>query len=175
LFDAGKLKKGETVLILGASGGVGTLAIQLAKIIGAKVVGVASKKNHDYMKKLGADETIDYKEGNVGEAVKEKVPDGIDLIFHCSRGESLSQSKDTIKSGGRLVSITNSKPEIRNDIQFEYVFVEPNAMHLEHIQELADEGKIEVPVSETFSLEDTGKALKKIESLHTRGKLIITP
>lgn len=175
LFDAGKLKKRETVLILGASGGVGTLAIQLAKIIGAKVIGVASKENHNYMKELGADETIDYKEGDVGKAVKEKAPDGIDLLFHCSRGESLSQSKDTIKSGGRLVSITNRNPEIRDDIQFEYVFVEPNAVQLEHIRSLANEGKIEVPVSETYSLEDAGEALQKIESLHTRGKLIVTP
>lgn len=175
LFDAGKLKSGETVLILGASGGVGTLAIQLAKTVGAKVIGVASKQNHDYMKDLGADETVDYKEGNVGDAVTKIEPEGVDLIFHCSRGDSLSQSKETLKSGGRLVSITNRKPEIRDDIHFQYVFVEPNALQLEHIQGLADEGKIKVPVSETFALEEVSKALQQIESLHTRGKLIVTP
>jgi NADPH:quinone reductase-like Zn-dependent oxidoreductase len=175
LFDAGKLKSGETVLILGASGGVGTLAIQLAKTVGAKVIGVASKQNHDYMKDLGADETVDYQEGDVGEAVSIIEPEGVDLIFHCSRGDSLNQSKDRLKSGGRLVSITNSQPEIRDDIHFEYVFVEPNAVQLEHIQRLADEGKIKIPVSETFDLEEVSKALQQIESLHTRGKLIVTP
>lgn len=175
LFDAGKLEKGQTVLILGASGGVGTVAIQLAKSVGAKVIGVASEKNHAYMNELGADETIDYKENHVGKAVNKIASDGVDLIFHCSRGDSLDQSKNTLKIGGHLVSITNSKPEIRDDIQFNYVFVEPNAVQLKHLGELADEGKLKIPISETFSLEETDKALQQIETLHTRGKLVITP
>lgn len=175
LFEAGNLDGGETVLILGASGGVGSLAIQLAKSVGAKVIGVASERNHAYMKELGADETVDYKDNHVGEAVTDIEPDGVDLIFHCSRGDSLSQSKETLKSDGRLVSITNRKPDISDDVRFEYVFVEPNAAQLQHIQEMADDGKIKVPVSETFDLESTDQALEQIESLHTQGKLIITP
>lgn len=175
LFDAGKLKKGQTVLILGASGGVGTVAIQLAKNTGAKVIGVASEKNHAYMKELGADETIDYSNNHVGEAVKKVAPDGVDLIFHCSRGDSLDQSKESIKKGGHLVSITNSKPEVRDDIQFNYVFVEPNAVQLKHLQELADDGKLKIPVSETYTLDEAVKALQQVETLHTRGKLIVTP
>ena len=177
LFDAGKLREGQTVLILGASGGVGTIAIQLAKSVGAKVIGVASKNNHNYMQKLGADETIDYNDYHVGEAAKEIEPEGVDLIFHCSRGESLKQAMEAniLKSDGHLVSITNRNPDISEDINFQYVFVEPNASQLQHIQELADEGKIQVPVSETFKLDKASEALEKIESLHTRGKLIITP
>ncbi|MEX0660467.1 MAG: NADP-dependent oxidoreductase [Balneolaceae bacterium] len=175
LFNAGKLEKGQTVLILGASGGVGTMAIQLAKTFDAKVIGVASEKNHAYMKELGADETIDYSNNHVGKAVNKVAPDGVDLIFHCSRGDSLDQTKDTLKKGGHLVSITNSKPEVRDDIQFNYVFVEPNAVQLKHLQELANDGKWEMPVSETFSLEEVSKALQQVESLHTRGKLVITP
>ncbi len=175
LFDAGNLQKGQTVLILGASGGVGTLAIQLAKTKGAKVIGVASKANHDYMKDLGADETIDYKENHVGEAVKEIEPNGVDLIFHCSRGNSLEQSIDTLKSGGHLVSITKREPEFPEDIHFQYVFVEPNAVQLEELSKLADDGKLKIPATESFSFEEAGKALQKIETLHTKGKLIITP
>ena len=175
LFDSGRLKKGETILILGASGGVGTFAIQLASWRGAKVIGVASETNHKYMKELGADEVIDYNDRHVGKAVSEIVPGGLDLIFHCSRGDSLSQSVDTLKKGGRLISITNRKPERLDDVQFQYVFVEPNAVQLEHIRELADEGKLKAPVTKTFTLEDVGLALKEIESLHTRGKMVITP
>ena len=175
LFDAGKLEEGQTVLILGASGGVGTLAIQLAKSVGAKVIGVASEKNHSYMKELGADETIDYSDDDVGDAVREIEPDGVDLILHCSRGDSLDQSKDTIKEGGHLVSITNSSPEVRDDIKFEYVFVEPNAVQLEKLRELTDAGKIKLPVTKSYPLEDAVKALQEIESLHTKGKLVITP
>jgi NADPH:quinone reductase-like Zn-dependent oxidoreductase len=177
LFDAGNLKEGQTVLILGASGGVGTLAIQLAKASGAHVIGVASEANHDYMKELGTDEVIDYNSQDVGEATKEINPDGVDVIFHCSRGNSLEQAMEAnvLKSGGHLVSITKSKPEISDDVNFQYVFVEPNAKQLEHIQELADEGKIKVPISKKYSLEDAGEALQQIESLHTKGKTIITP
>lgn len=175
LFDAGNLQEGQTVLILGASGGVGTLAIQLAKWKGAHVIGVASKANHDYMRELGADETIDYKENHVGEAVQKLQPEGVDFIYHCSRGNSLEQSIDTLKSGGHLVSITKSQPEIPDDIQFQYVFVEPNAVQLKHLAELADKGHIKLPVTEKFGLEETGKALQRIETLHTKGKLVITP
>jgi NADPH:quinone reductase-like Zn-dependent oxidoreductase len=177
LFDAGNLKEGQTLLILGASGGVDTLAIQLAKAHGAKVIGVASEKNHEYMKKLGADETIDYKDNHVGEAVKSIEPDGIDVIFHCSRGNALEQVIEAriLKENGRLISITNRNPEISEDVNFQYVFVEPNSKQLQHIQELTDEGKIKVPVSKTYGLEEVQQALTDIQTLHTRGKLVITP
>ncbi|MDX1565707.1 MAG: NADP-dependent oxidoreductase, partial [Phycisphaeraceae bacterium] len=170
-----ELRPAETVLVLGASGGVGTLAIQLAKAAGAKVIGVAGSRNQDFMKELGADETIDYEAGDVGEAVSSVAPKGVDFIFHCSRGNSLDQSIGTLKSGGQLVSITNRQPDVPDDIQFEYVFVEPNASQLDRLRELADEGKLKVPISNMYGLEDVGKALRQIESLHTRGKIVITP
>lgn len=175
LFQFGDMQEGDTLLILGASGGVGTMAIQLAKSAGAEVIGVASSKNHGYMKELGADETIDYSSGDVGDRVSEVKPEGVDFIFHCSRGDSLEQSIDTLKSGGQLISITNTQPNVPEDVNFRYVFVEPNASQLEDIRELAEEGRIEMPVTETFSLEEVGKALQQIESLHTRGKTVVTP
>jgi NADPH:quinone reductase-like Zn-dependent oxidoreductase len=175
LFQAGDLKEGQTLLILGSSGGVGTMAIQLAKSVGATIIGVASESNQDYMKDLGADETIDYNTTNMGELVRGVAPEDVDFIFHCSRGDSLNQSIDTLKSGGQLVSITDSRPDIPDDINFQYVFVEPNAAQLIQIRELVDNGKINVPISKTFSLEDAGKALREIESLHTQDKTVITP
>ncbi|PKD44124.1 NADP-dependent oxidoreductase [Rhodohalobacter barkolensis] len=175
LFDAGDIKDGENLLILGASGGVGSLAIQLAKWKGANVIAVAGSSNQDYMKELGADYTIDYSKGDVGEAVDQIVPDGVDMIFHCSRGDSLAQSHDRLKKGGRLISITNSDPERRDDVHFQYVFVEPNAVQLAHLSELADSGNLKVPVSKTYELDNTQQALQEIESLHTRGKTVITP
>jgi len=175
LFDAGNLKEGETLLILGASGGVGSMAIQLAKWKGATVVGVAGSSNQEYMQKLGADKIIDYSKGDVGEAVRKAVPDGVDMIFHCSRGDSLKQSADTLKENGRLISITNSNPDRRDDVYFEYVFVEPNAVQLEHLAELADDGHLSVHVSKAYDLGNTAEALSEIEKLHTRGKIVITP
>ena len=177
IFDFGELEKDQTLLILGASGGVGTLAIQLAKSVGANVIGVASEANHEYMKELGADITISYEDNHVGEAVQKVQPEGVDLIFHCSRGNSFAEVMETgvLKDGGKIASITNSNPDISDDIEFKYVFVEPNSEQLEHIAALADNGKITVPVSNTYSLEEAGQALQEIEKLHTRGKLIITP
>lgn len=175
LFEAGNLQGDETVLILGASGGVGSFAIQLAKSKGANVIGVASEKNFEYMKELGADETISYEVSNIAESVQNVIPDGIDLIFDCSRGDALQKSINALKDGGKLVSITKSKPDISSNIAFEYVFVEPNSKQLDHLRELVDEGKVSVPVSKTFSLENTEEALKQIQTLHTRGKIVITP
>lgn len=175
LFQFGDLQEGDILLVLGGSGGVGTLAIQLATSAGATVIGVAGESNQAYMKELGADETVDYTVGNVGEAVREVAPEGVDFILHCSRGDSLSQSIDTLNSGGQLISITDSDPDRPDDINFQYVFVEPNAKQLDRICELMDDGKINVPVSKTYSLEEAGQALKDIESLHSRGKTVVTP
>ena len=74
-----------------------------------------------------------------------------------------------------MISITNSDPKRRDDVHFQYVFVEPNATQLEHLSELADSGKLKVPVSKTFTLDDAQRALQEIESLHTRGKTVIKP
>lgn len=175
LFEAGDLKEGETIVILGASGGVGSFAVQLASWKGARVIGVAGSSNQTYMKELGADETIDYSAGDVGEAVRELAPDGVDFIFHCSRGDSLSQCADTLKEGGRLISITNSNPDRRDDVQFEYVFVEPNAVQLNHLARLADGGHLDVNITQTWELDQAGKALENISELHTRGKTVVVP
>lgn len=175
LFDAGNLQENQSVLILGASGGVGSLAIQLAKAKGATVVGVASRKNQDHMRNLGADYTIDYNNARIADAVKEILTEGVDLIFDCASGETLQQSLAALKSGGKLVSILNRGENLPHGINFEYVFVEPNSTQLNHLRELADSGKLKVPVSQTFTLEETQEAFAQIETHHTTGKIIITP
>lgn len=175
LYDAGKLQEGQTILILGASGGVGSLGIQLAKVLGARVIGVASKKNHSFMRELGADETIDYHNTNIGEAVKGVAPEGVDLIFDCASGETLEQSLLVLKPTGKLVSILNQGQDLSPDINFEYVFVEPNASQLDHMRELTDAGRLQVHVSGTYSLDEAADALKQIQTAHTTGKIVIVP
>jgi NADPH:quinone reductase-like Zn-dependent oxidoreductase len=167
--------EGESVLILGASGGIGTLGIQLAKAKGATVVGVASAKNHGYMKELGADYTIDYLNAQIGEEVKKAFPEGVDLIFDAASGETLQQGLTALKKQGRVVSILNRGTDIDKSIQFHYVFVEPDASQLDQLRRLAEEGKIKVPVSETYSLDKAAAAMRQIETHHTRGKMVIIP
>ncbi len=174
LYSAGDLKENETVLILGASGGVGSFAIQLSKIGGAKVFAVASKKNHSYMQSLGADHTIDYKNEDIGEAVKKIAPEGVDLIFDCTKGESLKQSMKALKDSGKLVSILSQGEEVDKDIDFQFVFVEPNSKQLDHYRQLVEEDKIKIEVNKTFPLEKTSDALAQIKTLHTTGKIVIT-
>lgn len=175
LHEAGNLEKGETVLILGGSGGVGSIAIQLAKAAGAKVIGVASEKNHAYMKELGADETADYRDADVGNAVLNTHPDGVDLIFDCTNGKTLQQSLKALKKDGKLVSILNTGEDLDESIDHQYVFVEPNSTQLEELRKLVDNGKLSVHVSNTYPLEKTGSALKQIQTLHTKGKIVIRP
>ena len=175
LFDAGNLQEGQTVLILGASGGVGSLGIQLAKARGATVLGVASEKNHAYMKELGADSTIDYKNQDVGAAVRALAPDGVDLIFDCTSGDTLQQSLKALKPAGKLVSILNHGKDLNPAIDFQYVFVEPNSSQLDRLRELAETGQLKVHVSKTYTLAETAEALDQIETLHTRGKIVIVP
>lgn len=175
LYKAGNLSKGKKLLILGSSGGVGSFAIQLAKAKGAEVIGVASSKNHDYMRSLGADHTIDYKDQDIGETVKEIYPEGVDLIFDCTSGDSLQQSLKCLKDSGKLVSLLNRGEDLDKKIDFEFVFVEPNAKQLEHLRELVEDGKLKVDVRKTFSLDEASEALEQIQSLHTTGKIVVVP
>ena len=175
LYDAGALKMEQSVLIIGASGGVGSFALQLASAKGAKVVAVASAKNHAYMQELGADHTIDYKTQHIGEATKQLFPDGVDLIFDCTSGESMQQSLVALKPSGKLVSILSQGKELDPAINFQFVFVEPNATQLDHLREIAEAGNLKVHISKTYSLEETAEAMEQVGSLHTRGKAVIVP
>jgi NADPH:quinone reductase-like Zn-dependent oxidoreductase len=175
LFVAGHLHQGQTVLILGASGGVGTMAIQLATAKGAEVIGVASEKNHAYMKELGAAHTFDYHNTDIGEAVKQDYPAGVDLIFDAAGGETLKQSLPAVKKNGGVVSILNRGTDVDKSIHFHFVFTDPNATHLEHLRELADAGKIKVPISEIYGLDEAAEAMRQIETHDTRGKMVIVP
>ncbi|MHA6250010.1 NADP-dependent oxidoreductase [Pontibacter sp. CAU 1760] len=175
LFDAGQLQPEQTVLILGGSGGVGSLGIQLAKVKGARVIGVASAQNHEFMKELGADHTIDYKDNHIGEAASAIAPQGIDLIFDCVGGDTLEQSLTALKPNGKLVSIVNQGQDLDKNINFQYVFVEPNAKQLDALREYANTGKLKVHVSQTYTLDQAVEAFSQIESKHTKGKIAIKP
>lgn len=175
LYQYGKLSGGQKLLILGASGGVGSFAIQLAKVKGAEIFGVASSRNHDYMRSLGADHTIDYKDRDIGDAVKEIYPKGVDLIFDCTSGESLQQSLKCLKDSGKLVSILNQGEDLDPKIDHQFVFVEPNSLQLDHLRQLVNDEKLRVEVNKVFTLEETVEALEQIGTLHTTGKIVIRP
>ncbi len=176
LFDAAKLSGGETLVVLGASGGVGSFAVQLGKIAGARVLAVASAKNHDYLKTLGADAVIDYQAGNVGQAIKAAAPAGADVVFDCVGPDAMRTVYDCVKRGGRVVSILVAQSDLAASAGAHhfYVFVEPNATELDRLRGFVDEGRLKVHVSATFPLQDAAKAQELMETGHTRGKIVLT-
>lgn len=174
LFDHGKLKKGETVLIHAGAGGVGTYAIQLAKSIGAKVITTASKKNHDLLIELGADQVIDYKTENFVELLND-----VDLVLDTVGGEVQKDSFEVLKpKTGRIISIVGlADEEVRKqyDVEFESIWLEPNGQELSEIADLMAAGEVKSIIGAKFPLTEKGvyDAHELSETHHALGKIII--
>lgn len=171
IFDAAHLKKGETILIHGASGGVGSMAVQFAKNAGAKVIGTASSKKHEYVKKLGADIVIDYKK----EDFIDRLKNNVDVVFDCVGGETYRKSLACLKKGGRIVSILERDQAEAKKLGFEgiYVFVAPNGNELKTIAELIEQKKVLPPQIEKMPLKDAELAFKKLRAGEVLGKIVL--
>ncbi|MGD8701279.1 MAG: NADP-dependent oxidoreductase [Desulfosarcina sp.] len=177
LFDAGRLTAGQSVFILGASGGVGSSAVQLAAGHGCRVIGLASSRNHDYLTALGAEVVIDYERGDFIQRLGEVMPHGVDLVFDCHGGDTLERGLLCARLGGSLVSITETVEEDllkQRDLRFAFTFVEPHAPQLDHIRDLIHAGRFNTHVSRTFKLDQAAQAHETIEAGHTRGKIVLT-
>jgi len=176
LADRAAMKKGQTCVIVGASGGVGSFAIQFARLLGARVIAVASRKNHAYLRSLGAQATVDYVTTDFVEGVRKILPCGADVVFSPAGGESLNKAYDCVKKGGRLLTISEpGNPDLAKakGIQLIYHFVEPNSRELDLFREWIDKGKLKVNVTKVFSLDDAAQAHEAIETGHTRGKIVL--
>ena len=171
LVDKANLQSGQTVLIHGASGGVGMFAIPIAKIRGAKVFATASTANQDFLKQLGADMAIDYKTQKFEEIAKD-----VDVVLDGVGGETLARSYPIVKRGGFLVSLVGRIDQAELDkygIRGVSLEAESNGDQLAQIGRLIDEKKIKVVVSQTFPLADAAKAQIKAETGHARGKIVL--
>ncbi|MGA8988116.1 NADP-dependent oxidoreductase [Aeromicrobium sp.] len=160
----------DTILIHGASGGVGSFAVQIAKSLGARVLGTASQANHDYLRDLGAEPFV-YGEGLV-DRVRSEIPEGVTAVLDLNGGD-LAVSPDLLAEGsaGRIVSVID--PVVK-EMGGEYVFVTPDVDDLEELAGLFDDGTLTVEIAETFTLADTQKAWELNQQGHTRGKIVIT-
>jgi NADPH:quinone reductase-like Zn-dependent oxidoreductase len=174
LHEAGGIQSGQTVLIHGAAGGVGSAAVQIAKAAGARVIGTASPNNHDFLKSLGADEVIDYRTQKFEDLVR-----NADLVLNTADAATNARSIGVIKAGGVLVSIVGS-PNPAACASAKIRCTRPNrdtgasnAELLERIADLADAGKFKVFVEAAYPMEETAKAWVKSREGHTRGKLVI--
>lgn len=172
---AAGLAAGQRLLVLGASGGTGSAAVQLGKILGAEVAGVASARNHAWLRELGASEVYDY--AGASEAGIVGVPAGsFDVVYDCIGGDTLRAARPALRAGGHAVSITTRAPAGWEDAgeRFHYVFVEPHAAQLAELARWFDEGRLGTHVSEAFPLARAAEAHAASEALHTRGKIVLT-
>jgi len=179
IFEHGKLQAGQRILIQGASGGVGSFAVQFAKAKGAYVIGLASAHNLEYLKQLGADEVIDYKSQRF-----EDLLHNIDVVFEASplrdNNERL-KSVNVLKEGGILVSVNIDLPfnnEVtealaKKNAKGELAANQPRQDWLEEMAQLIDEGKVKVVISKVFLLEQVAEAHRESETWHVRGKLVL--
>jgi NADPH:quinone reductase-like Zn-dependent oxidoreductase len=171
LFDAGGLAAGQRVLIHAAAGGVGSLAVQLAKWKGAHVIGTASAHNHDFLRKLGVDEAIDYHAVKFEDAIQP-----VDLVLDTLGGDIQQRSWKVLKKGGILVSVVSppsAETAKAHGVRQAFVFIQPNAAHLAEIARLVDTEKLKVIVETILPLSDATRGQQLSERGHTRGKIVL--
>lgn len=171
LFDTAGLQEGQTVLIHGGSGGVGTFAVQLAKIRGAKVMATASDRNQIYLKEIGADVAIDYAAHRFDEFVKDA-----DVVLDTVGGETLARSFAVVKADGFLVSIVDDPAKYAPEgskVHTASILVKPDGDELAKIGALLDEGRVQVELSEILPLLAVQTAQEHSATGHTRGKIVL--
>ena len=196
LVDTARLQKGQKVLIHAGSGGVGSIAIQLAKHLGAFVATTTSTANVEWVKMLGADVVIDYKKQNF-----ENVLHGYDLVLNSLGTDVLDKSLAVLKPGGQLISISGPPTALfaqeqglswplqqvmrllsfgirrrarKQDIRYRFVFMRANGAQLQQISALVEAGIINPVIDRTFSFESTAEALKYVEQGRAKGKVVVT-
>ena len=158
---------GDTVLIHAAAGGVGLLAVQLARALGARVIGTASESNHEFLRGLGA-EPVTYADG-LAQRVRELAPGGVDVVADFVGGV-LETTLAVLKEGGRHGSIADASVADAGGLS---MWVRPNAEDLTALGELVDQGALTVPVAATFPLAQAAKAFELSQTGHVRGKIAI--
>lgn len=174
LADTAQLSDGQRVLIHAAAGGVGHLAVQLAKARGAYVIGTASAANHDLVRSLGADELIDYHAADFAEAVTDA-----DVVLDTVNGDYPARSLRTMRPGGVLICLLPFPAEVvaeaaRRDVRVEAMLVEADRSGMTAIADLVTRGKLRPVIAGTFPLADAAKAHELGDSGHVAGKLVLT-
>ncbi len=171
LFDVGGVKEGQTVLVHGGAGGVGTFAVQFAKLKGAYVLATASGQNVEYVKGLGANEVIDY-----ATTPFETVAHDVDVVLDLVGGETLQRSWGVLKAGGMLVSLLEPPSQdvaARYGVRAVMMGAQPTTDLLKEFADLLDSGQIKTHVGKVFPLEQARQAQELKRHGHTRGKIVL--
>jgi NADPH:quinone reductase-like Zn-dependent oxidoreductase len=171
IFDLAQLSDGQKILIAGASGAVGSLAVQLAKAKGAYVIGTASGKNEEFVRSIGANEFIDYTKQEFETLVRD-----VDVVFDTVGGDTFEKAFQTLKKGGFLVTAVAFPIEEKAQefgVKTARVFCKPNREELAAITDLVNEGKLKARVSTVLPLAEVKQALELSESGRANGKIVL--
>lgn len=163
------LQSGHTALVHAAAGGVGSFAVQIARSLGARVIGTASEANHEYLRTLGA-EPVTYGEGLI-DRVRALAPAGVDVILDYVGGDALDTVPDLLRDGGTVASITDARA--RDEFGGQYVWVRPDAADLAELARLGEAGELKAEIAEVFDLGDAAGAHERSQSGHVRGKVVV--
>ena len=170
LFDHGHLESGQTVVIHGAAGGVGSMAVQLARWAGARVIGTGRAGSRQRVLELGADEFADLERDGWETAAGQA-----DLVYDCIGGDVLARSPAIVKPGGALVTIMNPVQTDRDDIRIVHFVRDPSGAQLREITRLVDQGILRPEVGAVYPLADTREAFMAKSAQHIPGKVVLTP
>ncbi|MGR6920462.1 NADP-dependent oxidoreductase [[Actinomadura] parvosata] len=177
LVDTAAVASGQRVLIHAAAGGVGHLAVQIARNAGAYVIGTASAPKHDWLRSIGADEVIDYTATRFEDAVRD-VDVVIDLVGD-GHDRTSTRSLEVLRPGGLLVAVPSGvAPELigrarERGVRATGILVEPDGAALARIAELIDKGELDVEVEDVFPLADAAEAHRRGEQGRNRGKIVL--
>jgi NADPH:quinone reductase-like Zn-dependent oxidoreductase len=173
LVETADVQPGQRVLVHAAAGGIGHLAVQIAKARGAYVVGTARAENHEFLAKLGADEAIDYTRVDPGTVVR-----GMDVVLDLVGGDTAVRSLPALRDGGMLIGVLSGTAAAQmaagQRVRVAYLLVEPDHRGLEAIAALVDDGRLKPHVSKTFPLSRAADAHRVGEAGHFQGKLVLT-
>jgi NADPH:quinone reductase-like Zn-dependent oxidoreductase len=174
--DALRLRKGESVIIHGASGGVGTLAVQFAKLRDARVFATASGKGGvALVRELGADLAVDGRHDDITSAARRFCPNGIDAALGLAGGEGLERCLDALRPGGRAAYPNGVEPEPsrRPDIEIASYDAIANSREFERLVLAAEEANLQVPIAAKYPLSDAAKAHERLAARHVLGKIVL--
>jgi len=171
LFDHGGLKAGQDVLIHGAAGGVGHLAVQFARAIGARVIATGREEDIGFLTRLGAVQIIDYKAQRFEDEIAP-----VDMVFDLVNGETQDRSWKVLKEGGAMVSTLRAPSEqeaARRHARAAHYMAEPNGGELAEIARLIDSGEVIPIVDRTYPLAAAAEAERRLENEHVQGKIVL--
>jgi NADPH:quinone reductase-like Zn-dependent oxidoreductase len=174
--DALEVKRDEAIIIHGASGGVGTLAVQFAKLRGARVLATASGEDGvALVRHLGADAAVDGRRGDIIAAARSFAPDGIDAVLGLAGGDGLERCLDTLRSGGRLAYPNGIEPEPqkRGGIRVVPYDAVAGVREFTALAVAVEAVKLEVPIAARFALPDAARAHERLAEGHVLGKIVL--